>query len=301
MLALSFLKRDFRIAISYRIAFVLQLWGILFIVPLFYFGSKMVEGSGSEFLKPYGGNFFAFVLIGVALIDFTTVSLRSFSEGLRESQLMGTLEIVLLSPVRLSEVLIYSSIWGYLLTTFRFLLYIGFGALFGMPLGKANVPAAVLVLLLAILSFGAIGMLVASIIMIIKRGETLNTLVGAVSTFLGGVLYPITVLPDWLASIAKLLPVTHALQAMRLSLIEGYSIWELLPQLGILAGFAAVLLPIAFGRVCARRTHCQDDRQPRPILIDDIDASIDSGDGRLALSARSTERYAQQPAARLDA
>ena len=247
MLPLAFLKRDFLISISYKTSFLIQLGGIFFAVPLFYFSTKIVDGKAfGPALDAYGGNIFAFLLIGIALVDFSTTSLRTFSESLRESQLMGTLEIVLLAPVRLSEILIYSSLWSYVLTTIRFVLYLAFGTVFGFSLGHANIFGGILVLGLAILSFAAIGMLVSTATMVIKRGEGLNTLVGAASVFLGGVIYPVSVLPPWMAAFSKLLPITYALTAMRLALIEGRSTSDLLPQIGILIAFAAVLLPFAF-------------------------------------------------------
>lgn len=247
MLPLSFLRRDFLIAVSYKTSFLIQLGSIFFAVPLFYFSTKIVDGKAfGPALDAYGGNIFAFLLIGVALVDFSTTSLRTFSESLRESQLMGTLEIVLLSPVRLSEILIYSSLWSYVLTSVRFVLYLSFGTVFGFSLGHANILAGLLILCLAILSFAAIGMLVSTATMVIKRGEGINTLVSAASVFLGGVIYPVSVLPPWMVFFSKLLPITYALTAMRLALIEGRSTLDLLPEVGILVAFAAVLLPLAF-------------------------------------------------------
>lgn len=246
MVLASFVKRDFNIAMSYKIAFLVQIAGIFFAVPLFYFASTAVSGGEPlPVLRQYGGNLFAFVLIGVALVDFSTISLRTFSESLRESQLMGTLEIVLLSPIRLSELLVYSSIWGYLLTSLRFITYIVLGMAFGLQLGNANVPGAVLVLLLAIISFAAIGILVATVTLLIKRGEALNTLISAASVFLGGVIYPVSVLPSWLAILSKALPITYALAAMRMALLEGRPTVDLLSNIGVLLAFAVVLLPVS--------------------------------------------------------
>jgi ABC-2 type transport system permease protein len=243
--ALAFLLRDFRIAVSYRTAFALQLLSIFVAVPVFHFIGSLVDSSQSDLLKPYGGNYFAFILIGVALLDYLAVSLRSFAQSLRESQLMGTLEIVLLSPTSLIEVLIYSSLWFYLFTSIRFALYLLVGTLFGFDLGQSNVIGALAILVLGILSFIPFGIATASLIMLIKRGEILNTLVSGASLFFGGVLYPIATLPEWLQLVSKLLPFTYALEGMRQALQQGKSLEALLPELGILALFTAFLLPLS--------------------------------------------------------
>ena len=243
--AWAFLKRDFLIATSYRTSFVLQLGAIFAAIPIFYFMGQMAPQGGQTKLAQYGGSYFGFLLIGVAFMDYLAISLRTFNESLRESQLMGTLEIVLLSPTSLPQLLIYSSLWIYLLTTVRFALYLLGGWMFGLPLGSANPLTALLVLALAIPAFASFGIMTASVTMLIKRGETLNLAISTLSLALGGVLFPIEIMPPWLQQVAQLLPVTHALEAMRMSLFKGSGVVELLPQLGVLLAFAVVLLPLS--------------------------------------------------------
>lgn len=244
--ALAFLIRDFKVARSYRVAFLMQLGGIFVAVPIFYFMGDIVDGANSKALKPYGGNYFAFLLIGVALLDYLAVSLRSFGNSLRESQLTGTLEFVLLSPTSLIEVLLYSSIWIYLFTTLRFILYLALGSLFELELQEANMVGAILVLLIGILSFIPFGVFTASLIMIIKRGEMLNTLIAGMSLFFGGVLFPVESLNELLQLVSKCLPFTYALEGMRQAIQNGATVTQLLPTLAILGGFAAILLPLSF-------------------------------------------------------
>ncbi len=56
-------------------------------------------------------------------------------------------------------------------------------------------------------------------------------------------LFPVGILPDWLQFVARLNPVTYALDAMRAALLGGVSIAQLWRPLGILLLFAMVLLP----------------------------------------------------------
>ncbi len=243
--AFAFLKRDFLIATSYRIAFLVQLLGILMAVPVFFFMGRMVPTATAGALSKYGGSYFAFLLIGVAFMDYLAISLKTFTESLRESQLMGTLEIVLLSPTSLWQLLIYSSLWIYLLTTFRFALYLLAGVAFGLDLRNANAPAALLVLALSVPAFASFGILSASVTMVIKRGESLNMGLSTLALALGGVLFPLDVMPVWLQRAGQLLPVTHALEAMRRSLFAGAGVMDLLPQLSVLLLFTVVLFPIS--------------------------------------------------------
>ena len=240
--ALAFLKRDFLIAVSYKADFLFQLAGIFGTVPAFYFLSRLY-GGGAHLPARYGNDYFSFMLIGVAFTDYLVLSLKTFNTSLRESQLMGTLETILLSPTRIRGLLLYSSVWGYVLTTLRFVLYLAAGLLFGLRLEHANAPAAIAILLLAVASFAGLGILIATVTLVTKRGELLVTGITALSGLLCGVLFPVELLPRWLQRAAAFIPMTHALEGLRMALVEGQPTARLLPQFQALALFALVLLP----------------------------------------------------------
>ncbi len=112
-----------------------------------------------------------------------------------------------------------------------------------MDIANANLWSAAVVLLLSIVSFSSIGILIASITLVIKRGEGLNVAVSGLSVVLGGVVFPTQTLPHWLESLGHLLPFTHALHAMRLAMLKGSSLTDMLPQLQGLFVFAFLLAP----------------------------------------------------------
>ncbi|MCB0237245.1 MAG: ABC transporter permease, partial [Anaerolineae bacterium] len=63
---IAFLRRDLLLQTSYRFAFVLQFAGIFFNMLVFYFLSTLVGVGAAPYLEPYGGDYFSFVLIGLA-------------------------------------------------------------------------------------------------------------------------------------------------------------------------------------------------------------------------------------------
>ena len=163
--ARAFFKRDLSIALSYRLHFLMQLVGIFFSVSTFYFLSLLFGNALTPQLVQYGGDYFSFVLIGLAFSGYMGLSLSSFAESIREGQVMGTLEIMLLSPTRLSAILISSSLWSYMLTTVRVVVYFIFGiAVFGFSLSQANFITTLVVLVLSITSFSGIGILSAAVV-----------------------------------------------------------------------------------------------------------------------------------------
>ena len=251
-LAWAFFVRDAVIALSYRASFLSQLIGNFVILGVFFFIGRTMGAAPSAALAPYGGSFFAFLLIGLSLGDCVGVSLTSFANQIRESQVTGTLEATLMSPVRLSTILIYSSLWNYFFSFVRFVLYLVVGSLlYGISLGKANVPTALSLFVMTVLCFLGVGILWASVVLVIKRGESIMTTAGYAVILMSGVLFPVSVLPHWLQSLASLIPLTHALTGMRLAVLSGAGFVELGPIFFKLSVFAAVLLAVgltAFSR-----------------------------------------------------
>jgi ABC-2 type transport system permease protein len=245
-IAWAFLRRDFKIAVSYRAGFAMQIASIFIAVPVFYFMGGLVDGANPKALESYGGSYFGFLIIGVALLDYLAVSLKSFSSSVRESQLTGTLEIVLLSPTPLAAVLLYSSLWFFLFTSIRFVLYLVVGALFNLDLTHANVLGALSILVLSVLSFIPFGIVTAAVVMLIKRGDAFNTLVSGASMFLGGVLFPLASMPEWMQTLAMLLPFTHALEGMRQAIQAGSGLRDLTDYYLVLGAFVVVLMPLSW-------------------------------------------------------
>ncbi len=243
--ALAFIKRDLSIWTSYRFSFLLDLIGIFFSVLIFYFIAKLFGAAAIPYLKPYETNYFSFVLIGIAFSGYLGAGLSSFSGSIRREQMMGTLEAMLVTPTKLSIIVMASSLWNFLFTSFRVLIYLLIGVLlFGVEVGNANVLAALIILILTIISFSSLGIISASFIMVLKRGDPINWVFGGASRLLGGVYYPITILPLWLQKFSYLLPITYSLRAMRHALLQGYPISSLFTDIIALFLFSIIMLPI---------------------------------------------------------
>ena len=243
---LAFLKRDFLIEVSYRFSFVFQLASVFLSVASYYFLARFIGRSFVPGLEPYGGDYFAFVLVGVALHEYLATSLDAFSRSIRESQVAGTLEALLSTQTSLPTIIFSSAAYPFLWTSFSVVLYFALGmGLFGVPLAQRNWAAATLILMLAIVVFSGLGILSASFVMVFKRGSPVAWLFGGLSWLLGGVLYPVTVLPEWLQLVSWLLPTTYAIEGMRAALLQAAPWSQLWRSLGPLLLFALAVLPLS--------------------------------------------------------
>jgi ABC-2 type transport system permease protein len=240
--AYAFLRRDFFIEASYRLNFLLSLASVVFAVAIFYFMGKIVDPAA---VQDTADDYFSFVLVGIALAMYLRTGLGSFAESVREEQLMGTLEAMMSTPTSLTTIILSSSIWRFLFTSVSVLAFLVVGAFFGVSFAGANILAALLLLVLTIASYAALGIVSASFIIVFKRGDPINWAVSSLSILLGGVFYPVSVLPGWLRFISYLLPMTWSLEGIRGALLkaEGFSsLWQEFLALGIIT---AVLLPLS--------------------------------------------------------
>jgi ABC-2 type transport system permease protein len=241
---LHFFKRDMRIAATYRSPLILEVIQALISAAMFYYVARFVDSPGLRQALPLGSSYFAYSLVGFVFFDYLHEALDTFDRTLQESRDGGTLEPLLVTQVSLPVILVGSALYPLAATTLRIAVYLGWGAaLFGFPLRVANCFSVVLVLLVTLLSFSGMGILSAAYLLLFKRGNPAKWFLLGISSVAGGMLFPVSILPDWLQLIARLNPVTCALDAMRAALLDGSSVFRLARPLGILLLLAAVLLP----------------------------------------------------------
>jgi ABC-2 type transport system permease protein len=240
----AFLIRDYRQDVSYKLGFIFRVASAVLNVAIYYFIANVFSSAAAPYLQVYGGSYFAFVIIGVAFSEYMAIGMGAIGDSIREGQTTGTLELMLLSPTRLVVTLFSASLWSYVFATLRVLVYLLVGITLGMRFGNANIPFALLALLLSVISFSALGLFAASLIILMKRGDIIGWTLRVSSLVLSGVYYPTGVLPGWLRMIGQALPLTHALEMLRRSLLLGEGFTELWGELLLLIALTLVILPL---------------------------------------------------------
>jgi ABC-2 type transport system permease protein len=239
-----FFWRDLLIARTYRTAFLLESVEALFGAALLYYVARFVDSPQLESALPQAGGYFAFSLVGFVFLDYLNVSLDTFDRSLQEARDSGTLEHLLVTQTSLPVLVAGSAIYPFAVTTVRIAIYIAWGVLlFDFPLHAANWLGVFAMLAATLLAFCGLGILSASYLLLFKRGNPAKWFFLGVSSLTGGMLFPISILPDWLQFVAHLNPVSYALDGMRTALLGSAPFSALLSPLAALLGFAAVLLP----------------------------------------------------------
>jgi len=243
---LLFFRRDLRIASTYRSPFILEAVEALFGATTFYYVARFVDSPSLRAALPQGKTYFAYSLVGFVFFDYLNAALDTFDRSLQEARDSGTLEPLLVTQVSLPVVLAGSAFYPFAATTLRIAVYVGWAAaLFDFPLNAANWLAVAAVLAATLLAFSGMGILSAAYLLLFKRGNPAKWFILGVSSIVGGMLFPVEILPPWLQVIAHLNPVTYALEAMRGALLDGAGISTISHSLLLLLAFGSFLLPVS--------------------------------------------------------
>jgi ABC-2 type transport system permease protein len=242
----AFIRRDFLAESSYRLSFILGALATLANLAIFYFIGKLFGGTLSPQLEPYGAGYFAYVFTAMAFFGYIGTGAGSYAGRLRLEQMQGTLEAELSTPLGMIPFLASMSAWNFLFATFELLVYALAGVfIFKLDFSGANWPIAALVFALSTVCFAALGILSSCFVVLFKRGNPLAWVLNNFEGLLGGVYFPVTVLPGWLAAVSCLLPVTYAVRAFELAVHKGAGLSEL--KSGLLVLFISDLILIPSG------------------------------------------------------
>jgi len=239
--AAAILRRDLLTAMRYRSASIIAIAGAAAELAAFYYLSKAI---GPTF-RPEGIDYFSFLVVGTGFYTFLVMGIHSFLQTVQEAQQGGTFEVLMTTPTPPSIVLCLSALSAFSRNAVQFVMYLGAGLLlFQQPLQAPQLGASVLVFFLSVGIAVAIGMMSAALQVAIQKGSVVLWALGSGAWLLTGTLFPVANLPGWLRAPANLIPLTHALNAMRSALLEGTGRGALFQEIGILATFCFVLLPL---------------------------------------------------------
>jgi ABC-2 type transport system permease protein len=239
-----FFWRDLTIARTYRAPFLLAAIEALFGAAMFYYMARFVDSPQLRNSLPQGTSYFAFALVGWIFFEYLHAAMDTYDQSIQEARDSGTLEQLLITQTSLPVMLAGSSLYPFVAALLRVGVYLVWGAaLFGFPLGSANWIAVCAVLLATLLAFSALGIFSASYVLLFKRGNPAQWLLLSFSNVAGGMLFPTSILPDWLQFAARLNPVTYALDGMRAALLSGANLAGVWRPVAVLLLMAAILLP----------------------------------------------------------
>ncbi|HEX7254738.1 MAG TPA: ABC transporter permease [Gaiellaceae bacterium] len=239
----AFVRRDFLIAWSYRMSFVTDLIGLVGQALVFYFVSQLVDPSKLPTFEGTQVTYLEFATVGMLLGGLIHFGMQNVATAIRNEQLMGTLESLLVTPTSPNTVQLGSVSFVFLYIPIRIVLLVGVLALaFGLDFQASGILPALALLVVFMPFVWGLGVASAAAIVTFRRGAGLVGMGTLFLAFVSGLYFPIELLPDWLTAIAEHNPIAVAVDGMRDALLGGAGWSDVAPSLLLLAPLALATL-----------------------------------------------------------
>ena len=228
-------RRDWRTVKRYQFRQLLRLLDFVYAAILAFYVGRLFDTVPDE-LTEYGGNYFDFAMVGLAVMSVAGLGIGTFNDTITREQTLGTLEVLLVTPTPVPVLLAGSLVLPLALTFIDIALYVGVGiGVFGVGLSWSGVLLSIPLFLLTLASFCAFGIVGASIA-VAKRGDPLSGPLIQATAVLSGALFPVSVFPPVLELLARCFPAYYGINGLREALLGGGSWSDIAPDVAVLAG-----------------------------------------------------------------
>lgn len=182
------------------------------------------------------------------LITWVFIPLLGASGLFAYERLMGTLRRLMTTPTRKSGFLLGAISGQFLTALVQMTILVAFGILV-MKVSWGQQPVALAVILVTFgLAGVALGTMLGTFVKTDSQASNLSIMIGMSMALLGGCWWPMELFPPTLQQIVKVLPTTWAMSAMTDITMRGQGLVAILPEAGVLLGFAVVFFIIGLWR-----------------------------------------------------
>ena len=182
------------------------------------------------------------------LITWVFIPLFGISALFAYERQQGTLRRLLITPSNKATFLLGTISGQVAMALVQMLLLVGFGILV-MKLNWGREPLALFVILFtSALAAAAFGTTMGTFIKSEGQANGLSIMFGMVFALMGGCWYPMELFPPTIQNIVKILPTTWAMQGMLDLVLRGGGLLDILPEAGVLVGFAVLLFSVGVWR-----------------------------------------------------
>ena len=182
------------------------------------------------------------------LITWVFIPLFGISALFASERQGGTLRRLLTTPSSKTTFLLGTISGQVGMALIQMFLLVGFG-IFAMKLNWGREPLALFVLLFAsALAAAAFGTTLGTFIKTAGQAVGLSIMFGMLFAMLGGCMYPLELFPPAIQNAVRILPTTWAMEGMLDLGLRGGGLVEILPEAGVLLGFAAVFFAVGVMR-----------------------------------------------------
>ena len=180
-------------------------------------------------------------ILTMTMIMFTSLAMTRERER-------GTMENLLATPVRPLEVMVGKILPYVVIGYVQLLVIMGAAALlFGVPMVGSGPLLAAMIGVFIVTNL-AVGFTFSTLAANQLQAMQMTLFFFLPSILLSGFMFPFRGMPRWAQWLGEVLPLTHFLRIVRGIMLKGAGLAELLPELGALLAFVAVVSAVAIAR-----------------------------------------------------
>ena len=218
----AFLRRDLLTVLSYRAAFVGDLLAIAVQAMTFAFIAKLVDPSTLPSYNGVRAGYFEFVMVGVVIATVSGLLLQKVSMAIRQEQMIGTLESLLVTPTHPTTLQFGSAAFDLLFVPVRMgVLLLMVALTLGLDFRADGVLPSIVLLGCFVPFVWGLGLIAAGVVVTFRRGAGVIGVAMAMLGLASGAFFPLGLLPQWVQAIAEANPVAIAIEGTRGALIGG--------------------------------------------------------------------------------
>lgn len=164
--------------------------------------------------------------------------------ALQAEAYQGTISAVVVAPQSLSSVILGYGVGSMLFNLPALVVCVATGYAFGAETMITHPVAAVVTLLSLYASCLCIGVGFGGVFILSRQSNALSNFLQGPIYLLAGFYVPRSALPEWLQKVSDLLPIAHALEAVRITVLAGGSWADIAPALAATAVTSAGFLVV---------------------------------------------------------
>ena len=186
------------------------------------------------------------LLVGAVIWAYLGIIFEILTETVAWERWEGTIEYTFMAPLSRPVHLFGMGLFAIGYGVVRAVLLFGVvAAFFSLHLPDANYVAALVLLIVASISFIGIGMMTAVLPLISpEKGTQLGFVAQGLLLVVSGVYYPVSVLPQWMQALSVISPATYALRGCRAAIIDGAGLSDLGTEIWALLVIGAISVPL---------------------------------------------------------
>jgi ABC-type multidrug transport system permease subunit len=201
--------------------------------------------ANDEFMREPGSRYIDFLIPGLLGMNLMGSSIWGMGFAIVDARRRKLIRRLVATPMPRHYYLLSFVLSRLGLLVAEVAVLLGFAAIvFHVPLRGSWLSLAVLCVLAA-LSFGALGLLIASRVKTVEAASGLMNVIMMPMWILSGVFFSSQRFPDLVQPVIKVLPLTAIIDALRGNMLQGMSVMQVWPQVAILSGWLVVCFVLA--------------------------------------------------------